>query len=56
MRGSQRSPEPEKGITMHPRTKRQLMQIIKPVTRLMAGAGLLLLLAILAILTLIILP
>ena len=40
---------------MHPRTKRQLMQITKPLARLMAGYGVLIMFAILAILLLIIL-
>jgi hypothetical protein len=41
---------------MHPRTKRHIKQIIKPLARLVAGYGILILLAILAILALIILP
>jgi hypothetical protein len=41
---------------MHPRTKRHLLQITKPLARLMAGYGVLIMFAILAILALIILP
>ena len=40
---------------MHPRTKRHLMQITKPLARLIAGYGVLIMFAILAILLLIIL-
>ena len=40
---------------MHPRTKRHLLQITKPIARLVAGYGILLMFAILAILALILL-
>lgn len=40
---------------MHPRTKRHVKQIVKPIARLIAGYGLLICFAILAILALIIL-
>jgi hypothetical protein len=42
--------------TMHPRTKRQLLQITKPLARLIAGYGVLILFFILAIIALITLP
>lgn len=40
---------------MHPRTKKHLLRIILPLSRIIAGVGVLLLLATLATLTLIIL-
>ncbi len=41
---------------MHPRTKRQILQITKPLARLIAGYGVLILFFILAIIALITLP
>ncbi len=41
---------------MHPRTKRQILQITKPLARLIAGYGVLIMFAILAILALILIP
>ena len=40
---------------MHPRTKRHLLQVTKPLAKLVAGYGIMLMFAILAILALIIL-
>jgi acetolactate synthase small subunit len=51
-----RQTKTEKDITMHPRTKRHLLQITKPLARLMAGYGVLIMFAILAVLALILLP